>query len=228
MSPLVIVIIVVVFGACAYFSIYMSKKSKGIMEKYNQPEYYKNAPTYLDEFMNDRFDLIKKQMQGAPIDAFTQCAYITTLSNKAKSVAATAAKTVAWAAVGVKARYNEADHAAFLVLSGEELHYIFFEEGEAKQHLIFDRLRLLNAKKGELSSTEKVTRVSSLMGRTNHKLIIDIDGESIDLIYYDKVERYPDSTLVMEKSAFDTMGKFKLMGTYFKDQFYKKYSHLSN
>ncbi len=130
-------------------------------------------------------------MQGVPIDAFTQCAYIASVSDKARSAAATAAKTVAWAAVGVKARYNEADHAAYLVLSGEDLRYFFFEEGVAKSHLVFDRYRLMNASVVALSNAEKVTRMGSVMGRKNHKLRIDIDGKPVDLIYYEKVERYP-------------------------------------
>lgn len=225
--PVIIIIAVLFAGSFAYM-FYMNKKRKDAQGKYDSPEMYKQAPQLLDELLAGRFAAIRQQMQGAPVDAFTQCAYIASVSDKAKSAAATAAKTVAWAAVGVKARYNEADHAAYLVLSGDDLHYFFFEEGAAKTHLVFDRYRMMSATVGTVSGAEKVTRMGSVMGRKNHKLRIDIDGKPVDLIYYERVERYPDSVLTLEKNVMDSMGKLKLMGTYFMDQFHTRYPHLNS
>ncbi len=224
----VIMIIAVLFGGSFVYMFFMNKKRKESLDKYNDPNMYGQAPQLMNELLADRFAVLSKQMQGAPVHAITQCAYITSLSDKAKAAATTAVKTLAWAAVGVKARYNEADHAAYLVLSNEELHYIFFEEGQAKEHLVFDRNRLMSAAVGSLSNTEKVTRMGSVAGRNNHKLSLDIEGKQVDLIYFDSLERYPDSVLAYEKNAMDTMGKFKLMGSYFKDKLYAAYPHLSN
>ncbi|PSK89798.1 hypothetical protein [Taibaiella chishuiensis] len=224
----VLVIIAVLFGGSFVYIYFMNRKRKESMGKYNDPHIYNQAPQFMTELLSGRFAAIDKQMQGAPVHAITQCAYITSLSDKAKAAAGTAVKTLAWAAVGVKARYSEADHAAYLVLSGEDLHYIFFEEGQVKEHLVFDRGRLMTAAVGSLSHTEKVARMGSVAGRNTHKLNLDIEGKKVDLIYFDTLERYPDSVLAYEKNAMDTMGKFKLMGSYFKDKLYAAYPHLSN
>lgn len=229
MPPIpVIILIVVLFAGSFVFMFIMNKKRKESLGKYDNPEAYKQAPQLKDELLAGRFAAISKQMQDAPVDAFTQCAYIASVADKAKSAAATAAKTLAWAAVGVKARYSEADHAAYLVLSGDNLHYLFFQEGRARDHLVFDRSRMLNAAKGVVSNAEKVTRIGAVTGRSNHKLSIDIDGKRVDVIYYDAVERYPDTVLAYEKGAMDSIGKFKLMGTYFKEKLSVAYPHLSN
>jgi len=226
--PLIITIVAIAIVAYGAFIYFMMKKRKEALQKYDNPEAYSQAPQIMDEFLSSRFAAISKQLQGAPVDAFTQCAYIASLSDKAKSAAMTAAKTVAWAVVGVKARYNEADNASYLVLSGDELHYLFFEEGEAKEHLILDRNRLLNAAVASISGTEKVARMGSIVGRNSHKITIDIDSEKIDLIYYDAIERYPDSVMAFERNGFDAIAQFKLMGKYFKDKLYAKYPHLSS
>ncbi|MCZ4244125.1 hypothetical protein [Pedobacter punctiformis] len=226
--PLIITIAVIAIIAYGGFIYFMMKKRREALQKYDNPEAYKQVPQIMENFLSSRFSALTKQLQGAPVDAFTQCAYITSLSEKATSAAITTAKTVAWAAVGVKARYNEADNASYLVLSGDELHYIFFEENEIKEHLILDRSRLSNAVIGNISNTEKVARMGSVMGRQSHKITIDIDGKKIDLIYYDAIERYPDSVLAFERNGFDTIAQFKLMGKYFKEKFYSKYPNLSN
>lgn len=227
MPPVFLIIfIIVMFGGSFAYIYFMNKKRKESLDKYDNPQAYAQVPQLMQEMLNNRFSAITRQMQGAPIDAFTQCAYIASVADKAKSAAATAAKTLAWAAVGVKARYNEADHAAYLVLSGEELHYLFFVEGEAKEHLVFDRYRLQNAATGTVNNAEKVTRMGSVTGRKSHKLSVDIEGKRVDVIYYDAIERYPETILAMQKNAFDSMGQFKLLGRYFKEQFYTAYPHL--
>lgn len=226
-TPVIIAIVVLALLGYGLVFYFMHKKRKEALAKYDHPGAYKEAPQLLREFMNDRFAPLASQMRGAAIDAFTQCAYITSLAGKAKSAAATAAKTVAWAAVGVKARYREADHAAYLVLSGDDLHYVFFEEGSVKEHLVFDQLRLLQANPGVLNKTEKVTRMGAVMGRKTHKLVLDIDGKKMDLIYYDAIERYPDSVIGYSKNTFDTMARFRLLGGYFKEKLSAKYPHLN-
>lgn len=215
------------FGGSFLYMYFMNKKRKESLHKYDNPQAYQQAPQLMQELLNNRFAVITQQMQGAPIDAFTQCAYIASVADKARSAAATAAKTLAWAAVGVKARYNEADHAAYLVLSGQDLHYLFFVEGAAKEHLVFDHYRLQNAATGTISKAEKVTRMGAVTGRKSHKLSVDIEGKRVDVIYYDAVERYPETILAMQKNAFDSMGQFKLMGRYFKEKLYAAYPHLN-
>ena len=228
MSPTIIAIVVIIFGAAFAYSFFMMKKQKQSKQKYAGDDALSQAPEIQKQLIPARFSAIEKQMQGAPIDAFTECAHITTVGNKVTSAAATAAKTVAWAALGVKARYQEADHAAYLVLSGDNLHYLFFEEGKSKEHLIFDRNRLLNARVATITNAEKVTRMSAIIQQKPNKISIDIDGKFVDILYYGEVRRMPETTLSFEKNALDTQAQFGLLGRYFKKKFSEKYPHLSS
>lgn len=232
MSSTVITIIILVAVAYGVFMVFYMKKLKGTRQKYAGDDALAQAPQIQDELLTSHFTAIKKQMQDAPIDAFTQCAYITTVGNKVKSAAVTAAKTAAWAMVGVKARYHEADNAAYLVLSGENLHYLFFEEGEAKEHLVFDRFRLLSAKPAAITNGEKVTRMSSIMMQKPMKMSMDINGHQTDVIYYGEVRRPPESALYGEgimkvQGMGELHGKFGLLGRYFRKKFHERYPHLA-
>ncbi len=232
MSTSVIFIIILVAVAYGVFMVFYMKKIKGSRQKYAGDDALAQAPQIQEELLRSHFAAIKKQMQDAPVDAFTQCAYITTVGNKVKSAAVTAAKTAAWAMVGVKARYHEADHAAYLVLSGDSLHYLFFEEGEAKEHLIFDRFRLLSARAAAITNGEKVTRLSSVMGQKPMKMSMDIDGNLTDVIYYGEVRRPPESALYGEgimkiQGMGELQAKFGLIGRYFRKRFYEQYPHLA-
>ncbi|UUV20871.1 hypothetical protein [Paenimyroides aestuarii] len=228
MSPTIIIIVAVLFIGSFIYMRYMMNKQKQAAQKYSGDDALNKTPEMQQELIPKYFSSLEKQMQGAPIDAFTECAHITTVGNKVASAAATAAKTVAWAAVGVKAKYQEADHASYLVLSGDELHYLFFEEGAPKEHLIFDQTRLLNARVGTITNAEKVTRMSAIAQQKPNKLSIDIDGKPVDILYYNEVRRMPETTLAFEKNGMDTQAKFGLLGRYFKKKFFEKYPHLSN
>src|SRR5690606_27757772 len=131
-------------------------KQKDTAKKYEGEAGLSMAVAVKDDLLQHEFSELSKQMNGAPIDAFTQCAYIATVGDKIASAAATAAKTAACAAVGVKAKYQERDNASYLILSNQELHYIFFDEGEARDHLVFDHETLLDARPAQISSSEKV------------------------------------------------------------------------
>ena len=227
MSLTIIIIIVAVFGLSFVYTFYMMKKQKETANQYKGDDALAQAPQLQKDLLPKYFAELEKQMQGAPIDAFTECAYITTVGNKVAAAAVTAVKTAAWAAIGVKARYNEADNVAYLVLSGEDLHYLFFEEGEAKEHLVFDKNRLLNARVGFISNAEKVTRMSAIMSQNPSKINIYIDGNNTDILYYDFVRRMPGSTLAFQKNALDTQAQFALLGRYFKKRFTEKYPHLN-
>lgn len=172
------------------------------------------------------FLAIAKLMNGLPVDAFTQCAYIATVGDKVASAAATAAKTVAWAAVGVKARYNERDNASYLVLSNNELHYLFFDDGEGREHLVFDHDTLMNARAAQISQAEKVTRMGSIMGLKPKKMHLEVNGSALDIIYYDAVQRMPDSMITPCTGMFETQSKLQLMGRFFLYRLHQKYPQL--
>ncbi|HCX56149.1 MAG TPA: hypothetical protein DHU90_06145 [Sphingobacterium sp.] len=221
-------IFAVIVVACVFFSLMMMKKQKETAKKYEGESGIGLAPGVEDELLNDEFSELRKQLNGAPIDAFTQCAYIATVGDKVASAAATAAKTVAWAAVGVKARYNERDNASYLVLSNNELHYVFFDEGEVRDHLVFDHETLLNARTAQITNAEKVTRMGSVMGLKPKKMHLDLNGNGLDIMYYGTVQRMPHGIISPGSGMFETQAKLQLMGRLFLDRLYKKYPQLQN
>ncbi|MDR0265225.1 MAG: hypothetical protein LBJ04_18560 [Sphingobacterium sp.] len=221
-------IFAVIVVVCVFISLMMMKKQKETAKKYEGESGIFLAPAVKDELLNDEFNELRKQMNGAPIDAFTQCAYIATVGDKVASAAATAAKTVAWAAVGVKARYSERDNASYLVLSNDELHYVFFDDGEARDHLVFDQATLLDARPAQISNSEKVTRMGSVMGLKPKKMHLEVNGNGLDIIYYGTVQRMPHGIISPGAGMFETQARLQLMGRFFLDRLYKKYPQLKH
>lgn len=211
------------------YMYFMNARRKRLLGDYNVENQYHHAAELLPEVLNGPLDSVKKQMKDKPVDAITQCMHITNIGKQAASAAITAAKTVAWAAVGVKARYNAADHACYLVLSGDDLHYLFFEEGDMKEHLILDKYRLMDASLGKTSGTDKITRMSSAVGMQSQKIVLDIDGKKMEVLFYNRIVRTPEGTLSFaSKNVFKTQVNLEIMGRYFKEQLGKKYAHLSS
>ncbi|MCW8311768.1 hypothetical protein K7A41_11080 [Sphingobacterium sp. InxBP1] len=225
---LYISIFVVIVAACVLLSVVMMKKQKDTAKKYEGEAGLSMAVAVKDDLLQHEFSELSKQMNGAPIDAFTQCAYIATVGDKIASAAATAAKTAAWAAVGVKAKYQERDNASYLILSNQELHYIFFDEGEARDHLVFDHETLLDARPAQISSSEKVTRMGSIMGLKPKKMHLDVNGNGLDLIYYGTVQRMPAGLISPGPGMFEAQARFQLMGRFFLDRLYQKYPQLQD
>lgn len=225
---LYISIFVVIVAACVLLSVVMMKKQKDTAKKYEGEAGLSMAVAVKDDLLQHEFSELSKQMNGAPIDAFTQCAYIATVGDKIASAAATAAKTAAWAAVGVKAKYQERDNVSYLILSNQELHYIFFDEGEARDHLVFDQQTLLDARPAQISSSEKVTRMGSIMGLKPKKMHLDVNGNGLDLIYYGTVQRMPAGLISPGSGMFEAQARFQLMGRFFLDRLYQKYPQLQD
>jgi len=219
-------ILAIIVAVCVIFSLIMMKKQKETARKYEGESGINLGPHVRDELLKDEFVELKKQLNGAPIEAFTQCAYIATVGDKVAGAAATAAKTVALAAVGVKARYNERDNASYLVLSNNELHYVFFDDGEVRDHLVFDHETLLDARTAQITNSEKVTRMGSVMGLKPKKMHFDINGNGLDIIYYGTVQRMPHGIISPGAGMFETQAKLQLMGRLFLNRFYEKYPHL--
>lgn len=206
---------------------FLNMRRKKTLGDYNADNQYQRAAAIVPETVDHHLSAIKNQMDGRAIDAVTECMHITNLGRQAASAAKTAAKTLAWAAVGVKARYHTADHACYLVLSGDELHYLFFEEGAMKEHLIFDRYRLQHARLEHASGTDRIARVYTSGGIKTQKLILDIEGKKMEILFYNRINRLPGGPLsFMQKDVFRTQVDFEIMGKYFKEQLGHKYPQL--
>lgn len=223
-----IVMVIAMMALSLGYIYFMNSRRKRILGDYNVENQYHNAGIILPELMRGPLGSIKEQMKEYSVDAVTECMHITNLGRQATSAAITAAKTAAWAAVGVKARYHTADNACYLVLSGEDVHYLFFEEGEMKEHLFFDKYRLMNARIEQTSGTDKVTRMSSAMGMKSQKLVLDLDGKKMEVLFYNRINRTPENPLSFtSKDVFKTQVNFEIMGRYFKEQLGEKYMHLA-
>lgn len=219
--------IIIVVALSIGIVVYMNIKRKQALSNFNAEEEYKNAPAFINELMAEHFAKIKTQLRDKPVDAFTQCLHITNLKKQAAGVAVTAAKTVAWAAVGVKARYHTADHACYLVLSGTDVHYLFFEEGDLKEHLVLDQYRMGQASIEKISTTDKVTRLGTA-GKITAKLKLDIEGKPMEILFYDRVVRAPhDGGGIVRKDFFILHAKYSIMGKYFAEQLNIKYPALA-
>lgn len=208
---------------------FMNTRRKRLLGDYTAENQYDRAAGLLPELLAGPLKSIREQMKDTPVDAVTQCMHITNIGKQAASAAITAAKTVAWAAVGVKTKYQTADHACYLVLSGDDIHYLFFEEGDMKEHLVLDKYRLVNARLEKTSGTDKVTRMSSAMGMKSQKIVLDLDGKKMEVLFYNAITRTPEGPLsITSKDVFKTQVNFDIMGRYFKEQLGKKYAHLSS
>ncbi|WP_118975396.1 hypothetical protein [Taibaiella koreensis] len=226
MTTTIIIVAVMVSLSVAYI-IFMNARRKKLLGDYNADNQYHRAAELLPSIMSDRLDQIRHQMNGNAVDAITECAHITNIGQQAASAAITAAKTVAWAAVGVKAKYRTADHASYLVLSGDDLHYILFQEGELSDHQVFDRYELSTAKLDRTSASDKVTRMGSAMGRKTQKLTLDKEGKKMEILFYDRITRLPGGPLSpFSGDVFKTMVDFEIMGKYFKERLGNKYHQL--
>ncbi len=217
------------------FFLFYRKKRKAMQQSYNVDSEYSRAKDIMRDLVDSGdFAEIKEQMGDKPIEAVTECAYITDLGKQAGNLLGTAAKTVAWAAVGVKARYREADNVCYLVLSNDEIHYLLFVESEVEEHLVFDRNRIQNAVLKEVSAKDNVTRFSKVLGRKTKKLSFDLDGKPLSILFFDRISRSPggvntaDVTKVFSGDYSKTLVDYEVMGKYFLEQLTLKYPYLNH
>ena len=223
-------IIYIIVGFLAFSGLYVfliMQWRKRALGDYNADNQMHRAEEITQEVINGPLAAIKRQIGTGNVDAVTQCAHITTIGKQATGLAITAAKTVAWAAVGVKAKYRTADHACYLALSGDDLHYLFFEESELKEHLVLDQYRLANARLEGVSGADKVTRMSSITGMKSQKLSFDIEGKKMEILFFGAITRAPEGVFGgFGKQAMKNMEDFKVAGRYFKEKLARRYPHL--
>ncbi len=218
--------IALVFAASFGIFLFTNYKKKRSLKNFDADAEYKNAPQFLKEFCANQLSSVPKQMNGFSIDAITECAHITNLQKQAANATITAVKTLGWAAIGVKAKYQTAQNTSYLVLSGNSLHYLFYEEGEIKQHLVLDEYRMQNAKIEQTSGLDKVARMGSVAGRKTQKLIFDIDGKSMEILFYDRIANAPEGML--NGTDFHLLhAKGEIIGKHFVENIKTTYPSLS-
>lgn len=139
--------IAIFIGLSVVYTLYMKKRGEDQMKNIDYSKELQHVESNIKSFVNGDFSEIKTWMKDKPINAFTSASVPVTDTDNAKNMATDALKSVAWSAVGVKARYNRVDTLSYLVLSGEDLHYLDSDvDGNLMAHLVFNPSDLVNAK----------------------------------------------------------------------------------
>lgn len=159
MDPIIIIAIVVVFGGCFAFMFLQMKKQKEATKKYESPTMIAKSEEFQKELLSQLYEQLTEVHPEKPVIAFTECAYISNLAEKTKNTLLTGLKVIGWGAVGVKAKYQQVDNAAYLVLTKEHLHYLLFEEGELTDTFSLTKEQLTKAKVTDLNTTDQAARV---------------------------------------------------------------------
>lgn len=164
MDPILIIFIVVVFGGSYGYMFYVRNKQKKTTKNYETPEMVAKSEEFKAELLQRIFSPLNNKFPNQTIDAFTECAYLTNLTAKTKNTLITGLKVIGYSLIGVRATYTQADNAAYLVLTGEDLHYVFFQEGELASLFTLTRGQLQRAKITDLSAVDKTSRIQSTVG----------------------------------------------------------------
>ncbi len=152
---------VIFIGVGIAYMVYMNKTNAQAQANFNRPEELAKLEQTKNELMDGEFDYVKEWMEGEKVDAITAMRIPLGVKGHAKEMAKNAAKSMAWAAVGVKAKYNTVEIDQFAVLSGNMLHLLFRDlEGELKNHLVIgpDTLKHARLEKVENSMDSAMKR----------------------------------------------------------------------
>lgn len=231
MNPLLIAAIVVVFGGSYVYIFMLQKKNKQVAKEYEAPGMIAQSQEFQNELLQRMFNPLAQRFTSQEIDAFTECAYITDLTSKTKSTLLTGLKVIGYSLIGVRATYTQAANAAYLVLIGEDLHYILFQEGELTDFFTMTRSQLQKAKIIDLSAVDKTTRVYSTIGdKVSKKLILDNNGKTTEIIFFDRVSKGTQGIPLSDSTTNikDILGKCRVMGIRFQDKLKEQYPHLKH
>ena len=134
---------------------------------------------------NDLVNLIAGEVNEDTIEGIISCMERRNL----KDVTRQALKNVAGKAVGqllgIGFKQTDNEENYYLALSSERLHYLHFSnEGECREHLMFDRNQMENLETGKVTSAEATTLAADMF-ETN-RLSFKYDDETYKFFYYDK------------------------------------------
>ncbi|MDM1388742.1 hypothetical protein HX052_01960 [Myroides marinus] len=229
MDPILIIFIVVVFGGSYGYMFYIRNKQKKTTKNYETPEMVAKSEEFKAELLQRIFSPLNNKFPNQTIDAFTECAYLTNLAAKTKSTLITGLKVIGYSLIGVRATYTQADNAAYLVLTGEDLHYVFFQEGELSSLFTLTRGQLQRAKITDLSAVDKTSRIQSTVGdKVSKKLIYESDGKNVEIILFDRITKGTQGIPLSDASSsiVDILGKCRVMGISFKEKLIEQYPNL--
>jgi hypothetical protein len=210
---------------------YFSQKQKKKYSSIDLEQEKRNAPSYQQEMLNEEYAFLKKWIKEAPIDAFTSASLPISLADHAKSIGKMAAKTIAFAAVGVKARYRQVETFSYVVLSNGDLHYFGTNvDGELDEHVLLDAFILKSATlqyKGvkKPKTALNVTDSQDLFPEI-YELSFDSNGKTQTIEIHDRLTTSPDALSVFNGNYNKMFIKNKVVGNLFTPKLVERYPNL--
>ncbi len=195
---------ILIFGVmcvgCFIYYKFTMNKANAVTADFDKEAVKNNIETHTSEIVNSQLPYLKKWIKEEPIDSFTDASIPVSLKNKAKNAAVDAAKSIAWRAVGVKAKYNRVDTSAHLVLSNDNLHFVSANvDGDLETHITFTKDQLINAKiefTGPKKGADLASGVSDFLStKLNNEdamvnvfaITLTVDGQPITIQAHDKI-----------------------------------------
>lgn len=220
--PLIIVVLSIVL-------IIINKRNKAKSMHINLDEERQKYSSYKSELENEDFKVLKKWMKNAPIDAFTAASFPRTNSEQIQQLAKQGVQNIALSAVGV--RYREVETPSYLVLSGNELHFLHTDvDGDLKQHLIFGSNRLEVAKIKYTGLKKTALSISSKKSEKHlphiFLLSFNINGEKIEIEVHDRLAMNMSFTSLFKENYYQKMIKNRVVGEQLIIKLSEKYSNL--
>jgi len=168
---------IIIFGVmcvgCYIYYMFTMKKAKAVSANFDKEAVKNNIPKYVESIINSKMPYLSAWVKDRPIDSFTDASIAVSLKDKTKNAAKDMAKSIAWRAVGVRAKYQRVDAIAHLVLSNDELLFVSSNiDGDLETYLTITKDQLINAKmeyKGPKKGADLASGVSDLISSKMNK-----------------------------------------------------------
>lgn len=223
--------IAILMIACLCFSIYMNRKIKLAKTKIDLDHERTKYELYKQELLAQDFSKLSQWMDGKAIDAFTSASVPQSTGSKVKEMVTDGVKYIAFSAVGIKRQRIET--ASYLVLSGNDLHYLDTDiDGDLDEHLIFDNFRIEKAK---LEFTGVLKETIGLYSKSSEKdlpkvhcITFMIDDKPLSLNMHDRLNYEPDTSHYFNlKKQVTTRAKYQVVGERFVQILQDKFPNLT-
>jgi hypothetical protein len=176
------------------------------------------ALEYQEELLKRECRFLRKWMAGAPIDAYTSASVPKTFGERANALAIAAAKSVDWAALGVRARFRGVRTPCYVVLSGEDLYFFGTDaNGNLDQRSVIDGPALGSA----------TLRPSSDGDLTHYELTFEVEGKPLAIEIHDRLSAARNFAPVFRSAYSRALLKYRLVGDRFFEVLAERFPNLS-
>lgn len=179
-----ILIFSVVCIACFFYYKFATQKAQLVADNFDSKKAKDNLQNHKQHFLNTDLAYLKKWMKNKPIDTFTEASISISTKKKVKNTAIDTLKSIAWAVIGVKARYQRVETPTFLVLSNDELHFLSANvDGDLDNHIILTKENLENASITFKGNKDGVDLADDISKKLANKLYSDSQKASLPQLF---------------------------------------------